>query len=139
MKEFSSRLLAEVDDQLNFIRLETDDSLRRAERSIVISQASLHKLKSCVIKHRFKSQADEIRFFKQTKPCRGTILMVDPLLGGFDMPVMIDLPIAAKDVSRLDVILVTHADNDHYSVPTTRDLKSVTRAYHSAPILSKNQ
>ena len=26
---------------------------------------------------------------------RGTTLMVDPLLGGFDMPVMIDFPIAA--------------------------------------------
>ena len=62
---------------------------------------------------------------------RGTTLMVDPLLGGFDMPIMIDFPIAAKDVPRLDAVLVTHADNDHYSVPTNRDLKSVTRAYHS--------
>ncbi len=26
---------------------------------------------------------------------RGTTLMVDPLLGGFDMPVMIEFPIAA--------------------------------------------
>lgn len=62
---------------------------------------------------------------------RGTTLMVDPLLGGFDMPIMIDFPIAAKDVPRLDAVLVTHADNDHYSVPTNRDLKSVTRSYHS--------
>ena len=45
---------------------------------------------------------------------RGTTLMVDPLLEGFDMPIMIDFPIAAKDVPRLDAILVTHADNDHY-------------------------
>ena len=29
---------------------------------------------------------------------RGTTLMVDPLLEGFDMPIMIDMPIAAKDV-----------------------------------------
>jgi L-ascorbate metabolism protein UlaG (beta-lactamase superfamily) len=29
---------------------------------------------------------------------RGTTLMVDPLLGGFDMPVMIEFPIAADDV-----------------------------------------
>lgn len=62
---------------------------------------------------------------------RGTTLMVDPLLKGFDMPIMIDFPIAPKDVPRLDAVLVTHADNDHYSVPTIRDLKSVTRAYHS--------
>ena len=62
---------------------------------------------------------------------RGTTFMVDPLLKGFDMPVMIDFPIAAKDVPRLDAVLVTHADNDHYSVPTNRDLKSVTRIFHS--------
>ena len=57
--------------------------------------------------------------------------MVDPLLGGFDMPVLIQFPIAPKGVPRLDAILVTHADNDHYSIPTCRDLSSVTRAYHS--------
>lgn len=62
---------------------------------------------------------------------RGTTLMVDPLLGGFDMPIMIDFPIAAKDVPRLDAVLITHADNDHYSVPTNRDLKPVTKAFHS--------
>jgi hypothetical protein len=33
---------------------------------------------------------------------RGTTLMVDPLLGGFDMPVMIEFPIAAAEVPRLD-------------------------------------
>ena len=62
---------------------------------------------------------------------RGTALMVDPLLGGFDMPVMIDFPITAEDVPRLNAVLVTHSDNDHYSVPTCRDLAGVTREYHS--------
>jgi L-ascorbate metabolism protein UlaG (beta-lactamase superfamily) len=62
---------------------------------------------------------------------RGTILMIDPVLKDFDMPVMIDFPIATKDVPRLDAVLVTHADNDHYSVPTNRELLPVTRAYHS--------
>jgi L-ascorbate metabolism protein UlaG (beta-lactamase superfamily) len=62
---------------------------------------------------------------------RGTTLMVDPLLGGFDMPVMIDFPIAAETVPRLDAVLVTHSDNDHYSVPTCRQLSPVTRAFHS--------
>ena len=62
---------------------------------------------------------------------RGTTLMIDPLLKDFDMPVMIDFPIATKDVPRLDAVLVTHADNDHYSVPTNRDLLPVTRAYYS--------
>lgn len=62
---------------------------------------------------------------------RGTTMMIDPLLGGFDMPLLIDIPIAPKDVPRLDAVLVTHADNDHYSVLTNRDLLPVTRAYHS--------
>ncbi|KIC90290.1 metallo-beta-lactamase [Flavihumibacter sp. ZG627] len=62
---------------------------------------------------------------------RGTTLMVDPLLGGFDMPVMIKFPIAPKDVPKLDAVLITHADNDHYSVPTNRDLKPVTKVFHS--------
>jgi L-ascorbate metabolism protein UlaG (beta-lactamase superfamily) len=57
--------------------------------------------------------------------------MIDPLLEGFDMPIMIDMPIAATDVPELDAILVTHSDNDHYSVPTCRALAPVTRAYHS--------
>jgi hypothetical protein len=53
---------------------------------------------------------------------RGTTIMIDPLLEGFDMPIMIDMPIAATDVPELDAILVTHSDNDHYSVPTCRAL-----------------
>lgn len=62
---------------------------------------------------------------------RGTTLMVDPLLKGFDMPLLIEMPIEPKDVPRLDAVLVTHSDNDHYSVPTCRELASVTREYHS--------
>ena len=62
---------------------------------------------------------------------RGTILMVDPLLGGFDMPVLIDFPVAADSVRRLDAVLVTHSDNDHYSVPTCRQPAPVTAAFHS--------
>jgi L-ascorbate metabolism protein UlaG (beta-lactamase superfamily) len=62
---------------------------------------------------------------------RGTTLMVDPLLKGFDMPIMIDFPIKTEEVPHLDAVLVTHADNDHYSVPTNRDLAGVTKGFHS--------
>lgn len=62
---------------------------------------------------------------------RGTTLMVDPLLKGFDMPIMIEFPIKTEEITKLDAILITHSDNDHYSIPTNRDLKSVTRAFHS--------
>ena len=62
---------------------------------------------------------------------RGTTLMIDPLLGGFDKPVMIEFPVTADNVPRLDAVLVTHSDNDHYSVPTCRALAAVTGEYHS--------
>ena len=62
---------------------------------------------------------------------RGTTIMIDPVLRGFDMPILIDMPIMAHAVPRLDAVLVTHSDNDHYSVPTCRDLSAVTSAFHS--------
>ena len=67
---------------------------------------------------------------------RGTTFMIDPLLQGFDMPIMIDMPILPKDVPRLDAVLVTHSDNDHYSVPTLRDLAAVTKVFHSTAYVS---
>lgn len=62
---------------------------------------------------------------------RGTTIMIDPLLKDFDMPVMIEYPIKTEDIPNLDAVLVTHADNDHYSVPTTNDLADVTKSYQS--------
>jgi L-ascorbate metabolism protein UlaG (beta-lactamase superfamily) len=62
---------------------------------------------------------------------RGTTVMIDPLLGGFDMPVMIDFPIAPETVPGLDAVLITHSDNDHYSVTTCRRLAPITTAFHS--------
>ena len=62
---------------------------------------------------------------------RGTTILIDPLLGGFDMPIMIEMPLVAAHVPHLDAVLVTHSDNDHYSVPTCRDLADVTDVFHS--------
>lgn len=62
---------------------------------------------------------------------RGTTMMIDPLLGGFDMPTLIDFPIESSEVPRLDAVLVTHSDNDHFSRPTCRDLAPATAAFHS--------
>ena len=58
----------------------------------------------------------------------GTVIMIDPLLEGFDMPLLIDMPIDVKDVPHVDAILVSHVDNDHYSRSTCRDLKDVCKA-----------
>lgn len=46
---------------------------------------------------------------------RGTCLMVDPMLRGFDMPLLINMPIAPKDVPHLDAVLITHCAKAHKS------------------------
>ncbi|MFV0395755.1 MAG: MBL fold metallo-hydrolase [Coprobacillaceae bacterium] len=61
----------------------------------------------------------------------GSTAMIDPLLEGFDMPLLIDMPILPKDVPQLDAVLLTHCDNDHFSRKTCRDLASVTKEYHA--------
>src|SRR5205809_5313859 len=62
---------------------------------------------------------------------RGTTFMVDPLLEGYDMPLLMKFPITPKEVPHVDAIFATHSDNDHYSVETFKDLSSVTNEYHS--------
>lgn len=62
----------------------------------------------------------------------GTVIMIDPLLEGFDMPLLIDMPILPEEVPKVDAILVSHVDNDHYSRPTCRDLKNVCKSYHAS-------
>lgn len=54
----------------------------------------------------------------------GTNVMIDPLLEGFDMTLLIDMPILPKDIPALDAILITHDDNDHFSKPTCHDVKN---------------
>lgn len=58
-------------------------------------------------------------------------LMIDPLLRDFDLPVMIDFPIKAIDVQKLDAVLISHSENDQHNISTNRDLKGVTKAFHS--------
>lgn len=69
---------------------------------------------------------------------RGTTIMIDPLLEGFDMPLLVDMPILPQDVPSLDATLITHIDNDHYSRATCSDLKDVCKSYH-APHYVANQ
>lgn len=62
---------------------------------------------------------------------RGYCMMVDPVLEGFDLPLLIDLPISAENVPALDSLLLTHSDNDHFSLPTLKKLLPVTKAVHA--------
>ncbi len=62
---------------------------------------------------------------------RGTILLIDPVLKGFDMPLLVEAPVRVEDVPKVDAVLLTHSDNDHFSRETCRDLGPVCREYHA--------
>lgn len=62
---------------------------------------------------------------------RGITVMVDPLLKGFDMPLLIDMPIEIPEVPQVDAILITHCDNDHFSRITCKELQAVCKTFHA--------
>ena len=62
---------------------------------------------------------------------RGTCVMIDPVLEGFDMPVLFDAPVAPANVPALEAVLITHIDNDHFSRSTCHDIAGVCPAYHA--------
>lgn len=62
---------------------------------------------------------------------RGTIIMIDPVLEGFDLPLLMEMPILPQDVLQLDAVLITHIDNDHFSRMTCRDLLPTKASYHA--------
>ena len=57
--------------------------------------------------------------------CQGTNILIDPVLEGFDMPLLVESPLQVEDVPQADAILLTHSDNDHFSRDTCRDLAPV--------------
>lgn len=62
----------------------------------------------------------------------GTVIMIDPLLEGFDMPLLVDMVMDVKDVEHIDSVFVSHVDNDHYSRPTLRDIKDKIDEVHTS-------
>ncbi len=65
---YSEKLLKQLEDQLHFISVETEDILKRAELSVEVCNEALIKLKQFILKYKFKGQAEEIKFFKEIKP-----------------------------------------------------------------------
>lgn len=61
----------------------------------------------------------------------GTIIMIDPVLIGYEIPLLIDTPIFPQEVPKVDTILISHSDSDHYSRETCKELHSVTKEYHT--------
>lgn len=62
---------------------------------------------------------------------RGTTIMIDPVLSGFDMPLLIDVPLTEAQIPHLDAILLTHCDNDHYSRSTCKAAAPVVSSFHA--------
>lgn len=67
----------------------------------------------------------------------GTSIMIDPVLEGFDLPLLVRQPVTPEGVPRLDAVLITHVDNDHFSRPTCLDLKPVCKSYHAPRYLGE--
>ena len=61
-------LQTDLNEQLNFIDLEIDNEIKRCEKAIEITLKAKENLKNVVIKSQFKSQNEEIYFFKEIKP-----------------------------------------------------------------------
>ena len=61
-------LLSNLNEQLNFIDLEIDNEIKRCEKAIEISITSKEKLRALIQKSNFKSEEEEIQFFKEIKP-----------------------------------------------------------------------
>lgn len=62
---------------------------------------------------------------------RGTIILIDPLLEGFDMPIYTEAPILPEEIPHADAVLITHCDNDHFSRATLMDLKGKVDSFHA--------
>ena len=63
-----NQLLSDLNEQLNFIDLEIDNTLFRCEKAIEITLKSIQKLKVLFLKENLNSVEKEIDFFKNIKP-----------------------------------------------------------------------
>jgi len=73
---------------------------------------------------------------------RGTLLMIDPVISlDPDSPgrsetglrLLVSLPIEARDVPRLDAVLYTHADDDHFGASTAEALVETKTLFVGPP------
>lgn len=62
---------------------------------------------------------------------RGTVIMIDPLLKGFDMKILTDAPLLPEDVPYVDAVIITHCDNDHFSKVTLTEMKDRIGEVHT--------
>jgi len=64
----TNKLLTELNEQLNFIDLEIDNPIVKSEKAVEICIKSKEELRVLIQKTNFKSEVEEIQFFKEIKP-----------------------------------------------------------------------
>jgi len=64
----ANKLLSGLEAQLTSLELEYDVILKRSELSFHTCKKVIEGLKELVLKHKFKNEAEEIKFFKEIKP-----------------------------------------------------------------------
>jgi hypothetical protein len=61
-------LVNQLNEQLNFVDLEIDNQIKKCEQAITLILKSINELKKATTKTNFKTQSEEIQFFKEIKP-----------------------------------------------------------------------
>lgn len=61
-------LITNLNEQLNFLVLEFTDAIKHSEKAIEMIVKSLDNLKALIIKNKFRTETEEIIFFKEVKP-----------------------------------------------------------------------
>lgn len=61
-------LLTNLNEQLNFLDLEFTDAIKHSEKAIEMIVKSLENLKALILKNKFRTETEEVIFFKEVKP-----------------------------------------------------------------------
>lgn len=68
MNQKINQLLKDLNEQLNFIDLEIDNQVKKCEQALTVIINSINNLKKIILKSSFKTETEEIQFFKELKP-----------------------------------------------------------------------
>ena len=120
-----------------------EDKISGYEHSPVVKELKTSKLDKSFFDKREDTAVTWLGMAGALVNSRGTIVLIDPLItavnsGGqsksesgyrFKIP----LPVEAVDVPRADVVMYTHADNDHFGKMTAKTLAEKTDCIFIAP------
>ena len=68
MEKFTNRHLDEIEKQINKIERDEKNEITKSTRILKFLGSKLAELKKFIIKYDFKSEEEEILFFKEIKP-----------------------------------------------------------------------